>query len=162
MLTPAQKSLVKRAQRQANLDDEQYRDLWRVITGWEDCDTSTDPRIGDRHVDKMMGMLEAIYWLRVDQAQLTHAPGKHSPFLNREYWSRRNKAGQTTRDQYAEKRLAAECNSIALRLQSAGYPIQKIWGITNKLAGKGPVALKAALSRTLASWTKKMESHGTV
>lgn len=159
MLTPAQKSLVKRAQRQAQLDDADYRDLWRVITGWEDCDTSTDPRIGDRHVDKMMGMLEAIYWRRVDQAHLVHAPTKHATFLGRDYWARRNQAGNTTRDQHAAKRLAGECNALALQLQAAGYPLKKIWGITNKLQGKGPVALKAALSRTLSWWTNRKESN---
>jgi len=149
MLSNPQKSLVKRAQRQAAVPEEDYRDMWRVVTGWMDCDTSTDPRLGDVHMDRMMGYLEAIYWRRVQEGTLQPVSKPNAPFLKEGFWKNRNKAQSTSRDRYQKQRITESVHDLERRLLAAGYPPQKISAIKGKLRYHDEWALKSALHRTL-------------
>ena len=149
MLSNPQKSLVKRAQRQAAVPEEEYRDMWRMVTGWEDCDTSTDPRLGDVHVDRMMGFLEAIFWRRVQEGALQPASKANAPFLKEGFWKNRNKAQSTSRDRYQKQRITTSIHELETKLQAAGYPMQKIIAIKRKLRYHDDWAVKSALHRTL-------------
>lgn len=149
MLSNAQKSLVKRAQRQADVPEEEYRDMWRMVTGWQDCDTSTDPRLGDVHMDRMMGFLEAIFWRRVQEGALQPPSKANAPFQKEGFWATRNKTQSTSRDRYQKKRIADSVQDLEARLLATGYPPQKIAAIKGKLRYHDEWALRSALHRTL-------------
>lgn len=59
-LSAAQKALLKRLQRQARLPDADYRALFPAVTGWRDCDSSTDARLTQRHMDALKARLLAL------------------------------------------------------------------------------------------------------
>lgn len=149
MLSNPQKSLVKRAQRQAAVPEEEYRDMWRMVTSWQDCDTSTDPRLGDVHMDRMMGFLEAIFWRRVQEGALQPPSKANAPFQKEGFWATRNKAQSTSRDRYQKKRIGDSVQDLEARLLAAGYPPQKIAAIKEKMKCHDQWALRSALHRTL-------------
>jgi hypothetical protein len=70
MLSRAQQILLKRAQREAGLQDDEYRDALEVVTG---CRSSTDRDFTDRHLDLCLSYFEAIFWRKVDAGEL-HTP----------------------------------------------------------------------------------------
>lgn len=70
-LTNQQKSLLKRAQREAGLNDQEYRDILDTCTG---ARTSTAPELGDTHLDTLMKYIEAIYWRKRDSASVPSPP----------------------------------------------------------------------------------------
>ena len=63
VLSRSQNILIKRAQREAALDDEEYREALQAVCG---CRSSTDGKMTDRHVDLVLAYFEAIYWRGVD------------------------------------------------------------------------------------------------
>lgn len=67
MLSRPQQILLKRAQRQAGVDDAEYRDTLESLCGVR---SSTDERMGDEHLDVMLSYLEAIYWRTVKSGAL--------------------------------------------------------------------------------------------
>jgi len=66
MLSRPQQILLKRAQREAGLPDDEYRDALQTVTG---CRSSKDPQLTDRHLDLLLGYFEAIHWRKVDAGQ---------------------------------------------------------------------------------------------
>lgn len=155
MLSNPQKSLVKRAQRQADVPEEEYRDMWRMVTSWQDCDTSTDPRLGDVHMDRMMGFLEAIYWRHVQEGTLQPASKANAPFQKEGFWKNRNKAQSTSRDRYQKQRITESVEDLKVKLMKAGYPVQNITALERQLRYHNQWALKSALHRTLMFFLKK-------
>lgn len=160
-LTNAQKSLCKRAQRQADVPDAEYREAWRQITGLADCDTSTDPRLGNRELDKMMSYMEAIYWRRIDERTLqVGAYNRHHPFRTRGYWSARNRKIETSRDRFLAGAASGNVIGLERNLSLAGYDPKNLEGIRRRMDGKTPFAHRAALQRTLnALKNKNPEEH---
>ena len=67
MLSRPQQILLKRAQREAGLSDDEYRDALQTVTG---CRSSTAPALTDRHLDKVLAYFEAIHWRNVDAGEL--------------------------------------------------------------------------------------------
>lgn len=60
MLTNLQKAYLKRLQRSAKISDADYRSIFPAVTGWEDCSSSTDDRLTNRHMDDLVARLRAI------------------------------------------------------------------------------------------------------
>jgi hypothetical protein len=157
MLTNEQKSLLKRAQRQAVLADVEYREALTVIAG---VNTSTHPRVGNEHLDKIMKYFEAIYWRKIDGGELIHQPGKWEPFLRRGYWAEKNTPARTSRDGFTEANLAVEISRLETAMAELGYNGFYCNSIRLKVAGgrsdSGSLhRYKFALKRTLESKQKK-------
>lgn len=161
MLTNEQKSLLKRAQRQADLPDADYREALQVIAG---VSSSTDPRMGDEHLDKLMKYFEAIYWRKVETGDLTHKPGKWEPFLKRDYWKLKNTPQQSSRDRFTGRNLAQQIADLETAMADLGFNAYYCAKIKANVTSRGSTAdaswkYKAALERTLASKRKKLEEH---
>ena len=67
MLSRRQQILLKRAQREAALDDAEYRDALATVSG---CRSSKDPEFTDRHLDVALAYFEAIHWRKADAGLL--------------------------------------------------------------------------------------------
>lgn len=165
MLTNEQKSLLKRAQRQAEISDLEYREALQLIAGVQ---SSTDPAIGDRHLDKLMGYFEAIYWRKVDCMQVDDPDylAKHGmkrqwlPFLARDYWKNKNTAKETSRDRYVTGNLAADIATLETGLAVLGFGAAYCTQIRLRVTGghgtaKDLLNYKSALARTLESKQKQ-------
>jgi hypothetical protein len=165
MLTNEQKSLLKRAQRQAGLADAEYREALQLIAGVQ---SSTDPRIGDRHLDKLMGYFEAIYWRKVELEQCLNpaqlvANGENRlwlPFLAPDYWKNKNTKQETSRDRFVKGSLAADVTALENELYQMGFNTAYCSAIRLKVTnGRGGaqdiLRYKAALERTVESKRKK-------
>ena len=117
MLTNAQKALLKRAQRQAGIEDAEYRDLLDQLCG---CRTSTDRRLGDANLDQLLAYFEAVYWRAVDAGTRT-PPGRGDVFQRRGYWAGKNLLGNNSRDRFTARYLAADIARIESDLARLGY-----------------------------------------
>jgi hypothetical protein len=166
MLTNEQKSLLKRAQRQAALTDGEYREALQLLAGVR---SSTDPRIGDRHLDKLMGYFEAIYWRKVDQGTCLKPDAlvgkgwkrQWLPFLAQDYWKDKNSKVETSRDRYVKGNLASEVTALENELYKMGFNTAYCSAIRLKVTGGRGGAYdvlryKAALARTVESKRKKL------
>lgn len=147
MLTNQQKSLIKRAQRQAHIPDDEYREVLETVTGVR---SSTDPTIGDDHLDVLMGYMEAIYWAKVDAGLVAHAPDSHSPFQRRGYWKAKNPRGNTSRQRFSSRRLQGEIADLEAELEELGYGHNYCAGIAGK-CHNNPLHYRSAMRRTLRS-----------
>ena len=161
MLSNPQKALIKQAQRQARLSDQDYRDVLENVTG---CRSSTDPQIGDRGCDKILGFLEAIYWRKVDQGELQHVCNDRAAFRQRGYWAAKNTRLETSRDRY----MQTECDGAIAQLEAVlaelGFNASYCQTIRQKVThGEStPYQLhcyKAALERTIKSKQAKLEAN---
>jgi hypothetical protein len=153
MLTNPQKSLISQAARAAKLSRPDYEAAWGSVTGWPDCVSSTDPRLTDRHVDLMMGYLEAIF-------EGDYIPANKRPhvFARAGYWAAKNRGGTTSRDRFTATAQADEIRNAEAALRATGYPEAKIGGIRHKTGGGW--AYIAALRRTAAAEVKKQKAKG--
>lgn len=118
MLSNRQKALLKRAQRQAGLSDDEYREALALVTGFR---TSTDPAITDRHLDKLIAYFEAIYWRGVDAGSL-QPPGRTTAvFQRRGYWASKNTSQETSRDRFNGRNQAAEIGALEASMADLGF-----------------------------------------
>ncbi len=150
MLSRLQQILIKRAQAEAGLNDEEYRDLLEELTG---CRTSKDPRLGDRQLDVVLALFEAICWRGRDGGILP-APNARSAFRNRGYWAAKNRSGETSRDRFVSERVKADCSDLEEALQKLGFGDRYCASIRIKVSGhdqstSGMIRYRAALRRTL-------------
>jgi hypothetical protein len=102
MLSNEQKALIKRAQREALIDDEEYRNILDHDLGFG-VRSSTDPRLGDRHFDKILGYFEAIYWRKIDSKEEVLRVEK-SVFKVRGYWASKNTVQSNSRERFSRSR----------------------------------------------------------
>ncbi len=161
MLTNPQKALIKQAQRQAHLDDADYRDVLHTVSG---CRSSTEPRLGDRHFDKIMAYQEAIYWRKVDQGELQHACHDRSPFQQRGYWAKKNTQEENSRDRFMQSDASASIATLERAMAALGYGPAYCATIRNKVTQgeTDPRSLHcyaAALKRTIKSKQAKREAQ---
>ena len=117
MLTNPQKSLLKRAQREAGISDDDYRETLRLIA---DCSSSTSPALTDRHLDKLLGYFEAIHWHAVDAGQLQPSCKANAVFRQRGFWASRNTATETTRDRFNGVNLGGGIADLEGQLAALG------------------------------------------
>lgn len=115
MLTNPQKSKIKQAQREAHLDDAEYRDALQVCCGVGSC---TDHRLNDESFDKIMAYLEAIHWRKVDQGRIRPRNNHRAAFYQRGYWAAKNPKSNTSRDRYTRNDVAEKI--IELESELAG------------------------------------------
>jgi hypothetical protein len=160
MLSRAQQILLKRAQREAGLSDDDYRDALETIAA---CRSSKDSRLTDEHLDKLLAYFEAIYFRAVDSGVLHPACKPGAVFRQRGYWAAKNTRLETSRDRYSkshqgnviaalEARLAAfGCNSAYCAAIRANVCKGRTDGYALRL-------YQVALERTLKSKARRQES----
>jgi hypothetical protein len=156
MLSNPQKALLKRAQREAQLCDSEYREALELVTG---CTTSTDPRIGDEQLDVLLAYFEAIYWRKADAGQLQPGCKAAEIFRQRGFWASRNRSGSTSRDRFSQSSLTGAIESLEGQLREFGYGEKYFSAIKQKVTrGTNNVrslfAYRAALTKTLCSKQK--------
>ena len=117
MLSNPQKSLLKRAQREAGLSDDDYRDALEMIAGVR---SSTAPAFTDRHLDTLLSYFEAIYWHALDAGTLQPSCSANAVFRERSFWASKNTKSETSRDRYTGKNLGAEIASLESQLAALG------------------------------------------
>jgi hypothetical protein len=118
MLTNPQKAILKRAQREAGLSDADYRDALQLVTGHR---TSTAPALIDRHLDKILGYLEAIHWHAADAGTLQPSRSATAVFRQRGYWASKNTREETSRDRYTNKNLGDQIADLEGQLAELGF-----------------------------------------
>jgi len=97
MLSRPQQILLKRAQREAGMSDDDYREALEMIA---DCRSSKSPALTDRHLDKMLAYFEAIHWRAVDAGTLQPSGNAAAVFRQRGYWAAKNTPSETSRDRF--------------------------------------------------------------
>lgn len=158
MLTSAQKGHLKRAQAEAGITDFDYRGSIATVSGMEDCTSSTDPRLTDRHFDQLMAFFEAVHWQAVDAGTLQPSCKPNAVFRKRGYWADKNPRGNTSRDRYAEGDLSQEIATVEAGLAEFGCGLAYFRAIQNNLRRNGgfsPAAYLGAIKRTLESRRRK-------
>lgn len=158
MLTRAQQILLKRAQHEARLSDADYRDAVATVSGMADCRSSTDARLADAHVDKLLSYFEAIHWRGVDAGELQASCKPTAVFRQRGFWAGRNRPGHTSRDRHVELELGRQVLAVEAELQALGFGFSYLTAIQNRIQPWSVVNYLAALKRTLASKRKKLSA----
>jgi hypothetical protein len=156
MLSRAQQILIKRAQREAALQDEEYREALQTVSG---CRSSTDPRMTDRHVDLVLAYLEAIYFRKRGLGELQANCNVDSVFKNPGYWASKNPRQRTSRDRYTFSKLSNQIASAEAALADLGFGEAYCAAIRRKTCGESAGvrdkrSYLAALQRTLNSKQK--------
>jgi len=160
VISRAQQIILKRAQREAALDDTDYRDALRVVSG---CSSSTDPRMSDRHIDLALAYFEAIHWRKVDAGELQPPCKPDAVFQQRGYWARKNPRQETSRDRYTAtdvgQAVAALESALATHGLGAAYCASIRRNVTDgRNDAHAMHCYKAALQRTLSAKERKISS----
>ena len=144
MLTRRQQILLKRAQADAGLADEDYRDALEKVTGLAGCRSSKDDRLSDGHLDNLLSFFEAIYWQQEGRKE-------SKVFSMRGYWASRNRRGDTSRDRFTQGQIQSEIADLEEQLAKLGFGKAYVGSIRWRIQPPTPWAYKAALERTLKS-----------
>lgn len=157
MLSNAQKQLLKRAQREAGLSDEDYRDALELVAG---CRSSTSPDFTDRHLDKCLAYFEAIYWRGIDAGTLQPAGSRRAVFQQRGYWAAKNTPRETSRDRFNQSNLGQSIADLEGKLASLGFGSGYCAAIREKAThGRNDAhalhLYRTALQRTLTAKTRR-------
>jgi hypothetical protein len=160
MLSNAQKSRLKAAQRQAGIDDAEYREWIETIAG-PGVHSSTDPKVDNRAWDKLMAQFEAIYWLKVERGELQHSYNPKASFQKKGYWAQKNTSHETSRDRFSQAETVEAIISLETELTDLGNHPNYLAAIRNKVTQgradpKSLWAYRAALERTLAGKKQKL------
>ena len=159
MLSRAQQILLKRAQREAGLLDDDYRDALETVTGRR---SSTAPALTDRHLDKLLAFFEAIHWRAVDAGGLQPSGSPTAVFRQRGFWATRNTGQETSRDRFNHFNLGQEIADLERRLADLGFSKLYCEGIRKNVT-KGRLDAHAlhlyrtALQRTLSAKARQRE-----
>ena len=171
MISRLQQILLKRAQKQAGLDDADYRDAIQQVTGLPGCRSSKDARLSDEHIDRLLSYFEAIYWRRVGLGEL-QAPCKPDAVFQKPYfWATKNTRLINSRDRY----LASPANPVKQEIAGLEAGLARLgFGQTycdairekvtpgNRQDAHGLHLYKAALKRTLAAKRKSFSDTRSV
>ncbi len=157
-LSNAQKGLLKRAQAQAGIGDAEYREHLRTVAGVE---SSTDPRMTDRHLDVLMSFFEAVFWRGVDQGSLKASCNPRAAFVRRGFWASRNTQESTSRDRFVRPSVVEEIQTLEEELLADGCHPNYVADIMQKVTqgrsdARSMFNLAAALRRTLLARQKKL------
>lgn len=158
MITRPQQILIKRAQREAGLSDDEYRDALDTTSG---CRSTKDPKLTDRGVDLVLAYLEAIYFRKLDQGLLQPSCSPDAVFRQRGHWKAKNCGGKTSRDRFIESDLGCTIADLEASLAGLGFAASYCAAIRSKVMGhrtdtSAQYRYKAALERTLRSKQKKL------
>lgn len=162
MISRAQQILVKRAQREAGLNDPDYREALALVTG---CRSTTDAKLTDRGVDLALAFLEAIFWRKVDSGELQPPCSRDAVFRQRGYWQTKN-SGETSRQRYLKNHPMSDIRDLENELERLGFSNNYAAAIrarsTGSLSGQAAeYAYKAALRRTVEAKRKKLAASGS-
>lgn len=162
MLSRPQQILLKRAQKEAALDDSDYRQAIALVSGVEDCCSSKDHRLTDRHLDLLLGYFEAIHWRKVDSGELQPSCKSDAVFRQRHFWAQKNTRQENSRDRFTASKLANEISDLEHALSELGFGAPYCAGIRERVTGSRSDAhalhqYKAALRRTLSAKRKRAE-----
>lgn len=147
MISPDQIKLIGMARAQAGLNDDEYLECWRVVTGIDDLASSKDERITMTHFVRWLGYVEAIYWKCVDEKRIKHTYKHYSPFKSRSYWATRAATEGSRQIAYAAGGIGGDIKRLEMALQCAGKPQEYLAAIKAKT--KNAWAYRAALERTV-------------
>jgi hypothetical protein len=158
MISRAQQILIKRAQREAGLDDAEYRDALQLAAG---CRSTKDPAMTDRGVDLVLAYIEAIHWRKVDACELQPPCSAGAIFRQRLFWASRNPRQDTSRDRFNRSTIGADIESLESALGRLGFNAQYCAGIRARVTkgrndAHGQYLYRTALRRTLAAKQKKL------
>ena len=161
MLTRPQQILLKRAQREAGLDDAEYREALATIAG---CHSSTDPRMSDRHLDKTLAYFEAIHWRKVELGHLQPSCKVDAVFRQRGFWAAKNTRFENSRDRYAASAVNVQIDALESALAGLGFGAGYCSAVREKVTeGRNDVRAlhqyAAALERTLNAKQRKISSE---
>jgi hypothetical protein len=153
MLSRPQQILLKRAQREAALADDEYRDSLELVSH---CRSSKDAAMTDRQLDLLLGYFEAIHWRKVDAGALQPSCSATAVFRQRGYWASKNTRQETSRDRFTQSTIDKEITGLETALASLGFGESYCASIRQKSTHgrRDPHALflyRAALCRTLAA-----------
>jgi hypothetical protein len=118
MLSRPQQILLKRAQREAGLSDDDYRDALQMIA---DCRSSKSAALTDRHLDKLLAYFEAIHWRGVDAGTLQPSGSAAAVFRQRGFWAAKNPAMETSRDRFNGRSQAGDIAALEAELGRLGF-----------------------------------------
>lgn len=160
MLSNPQKAILKRAQRESGLSDDDYRDALETVTGYR---TSTAPALTDRHLDKLLGYFEAIHWQAVDAGTLQPSGSASAVFRQRGYWIAKNSNSETSRDRFNHFNIGQEIADLEARLAGLGFGKIYCDSIRRNVAKGRDDAhalhlYRTALERTLKAKAKQAEA----
>jgi len=141
MLSRKQQILIKRAQAEAGLSDADYREAIGAVTGMADCRSSTDPRLGDAHMDHLLSYFEAIYWKENSEG------GKF--FKEPGYWASKNRKGNSSRDRFTAADLTGRIANAEYQIMQLGYGQRYLDAIYGRIVPYTHRAYLAALERTI-------------
>jgi hypothetical protein len=161
MLSRAQQILLKRAQREAGLSDEEYRDALETVAG---CRTSKDAKLVDRDLDKLLAYFEAIHWRAADAGTLQPSCRRAAVFRQRGYWAAKNTRQETSRDRYNGRNESGQIRELETGLAALGYGESYCAAIrANVCKGRADAhalhLYQAALARTLKAKTAVKSSN---
>ena len=159
MFSNPQKSIVKRAQREAGLDDSDYRDALALIAGVR---SSTAPELTDRHFDKLLAYMEAIHWRAVDAGMLQRCGSPTAVFRQRGYWIAKNTRLETSRDRFTQSNQAGGIAALEAELEALGCGPSYVSAIKRNVCKGREDAhalhlYRAALERTLKAKAGRAE-----
>jgi len=156
MLSRPQQILLKCAQREAGLSDDDYRDALQTVTG---CCSSTSPEFIDRHLDKLLAYFEAILWRGVDAGTLQLSSRATAVFRQRGYWAAKNTRQETSRDRYTGLNLGQAVADLEAKLASLGFGAEYCAGIRKRVTDGRDDAHALHLYRTALERTVKAKSR---
>ena len=159
MLSRPQQILLKRAQREAELSDGDYRDALQTITGRR---SSTSPALTDRHLDMLLAYFEAIHWHAADAGKLQPSCSPAAVFRQRGYWASKNTRQETSRDRFNGANLNDEITALESKLAALGFDAAYCAGILKNVTKGRDEAhalhlYRAALTRTLNAKARRAE-----
>jgi hypothetical protein len=162
MLSRPQQILLKRAQREAGLSDDDYRDTLQMVA---DCRSSKSPALTDRHLDKLLAYFEAIHWRGVDAATLQPSGSAAAVFRQRGYWAAKNTAAETSRDRFNGRNQGGEIAALEAELARLGFGAAYCAAIrANVCKGRSDARAlhlyQAALARTLKAKARREQPAG--
>ena len=157
MLSRAQQILLKRAQREAGLLDDDYREALETVAG---CRSSKDSRLADRDLDKLLAYFEAIHWRAVDAGTLQPSCKADAVFRRRGFWVGKNTNQQTSRDRYTGHNQGAEIAALEAQLAALGFGEGYVAAIRANVCkgradGHALHLYQAALARTVTAKSKR-------
>lgn len=159
MISRPQQILLKRAQREAGMQDDDYRDVLQMIAG---CRSSTSPALTDRHLDKLLAYFEVIHWRAVDAGTLQPSGSATAVFRQRGYWAAKNTRLETSRDRFTDLNLGQSIAGLEGKLAALGCGVGYCASVRKNVAkgredARALHLYRAALERTLKAKTKRAE-----
>jgi len=118
MLSRPQQILLKRAQREAGLSDDDYREALAMVAG---CRSSKDAVLNDRHLDKLLAYFEAIHWRGIDAGTLQPSGSAAAVFRQRGFWAAKNTSAETSRDRFNGRNQSGDIAALEAELDRLGF-----------------------------------------